>query len=51
MLAWMKHKLESRYPGEISIISEVLIPAYASSSPAFLMMYFAYELNIQGGNI
>ena len=30
---------------------EVLIPAYASSSPAFLMVYSAYKLNKQGDNI
>ena len=30
---------------------EILIPAYASSSPAFLMMYSAYKLNKQGDNI
>ena len=29
----------------------ILIPACASSSPAFLMMYFAYKLNKQGDNI
>ena len=29
-------------------ILAVLIPAYASSSPAFLMMYSAYKLNKQG---
>ena len=29
----------------------VLIPAYASSSPAFCMMYSAYKLNRQGDNI
>ena len=28
-----------------------LIPAYASSSPVFLIMYSAYELNKQGDNI
>ena len=27
------------------------IPAYASSSPAFCMMYSAYKLNKQGDNI
>ena len=32
-------------------ISNVLIPACASSSPAFLMMYSAYKLNTQGDNI
>ena len=29
----------------------ILIPAWASSSPAFLMMYSAYKLNNQGDNI
>ena len=29
----------------------ILIPACASSSPAFLMMYSAYKLNKQGDNI
>ena len=29
----------------------ILIPAYASSSPAFLMMYSAYKLNKQGDNM
>ena len=29
----------------------ILIPAYAFSSPAFLMMYSAYKLNKQGDNI
>ena len=29
----------------------ILIPAYASSSPAFLMTYSAYKLNKQGDNI
>ena len=29
----------------------VLIPACASSRPAFLMMYSAYKLNKQGDNI
>ena len=29
----------------------ILIPAYASSSPAFCMMYFAYKLNKQGDSI
>ena len=28
----------------------ILIPAYTSSSPAFLMMYSAYKLNKQGDN-
>ena len=29
----------------------ILIPAYASSSPPFLMMYSAYKLNKHGNNI
>ena len=29
----------------------ILIPAYVSSSPAFLMLYSAYKLNKQGDNI
>ena len=29
----------------------ILIPAYAFSSPVFLMMYSAYKLNKQGNNI
>ena len=29
----------------------ILIPTYAASSPAFLMMYSAYKLNKQGDNI
>ena len=34
-----------------SLLMKVLIPACASSSPVFLMMYFAYKLNKQGDNI
>ena len=36
---------------EVIDISAILIPACASSSPAFLMMYSAYKLNKQGDNI
>ena len=46
------------HKGGVICISEVLIflpailiPACASSSPAFLMMYSAYKLNKQGDNI
>ena len=35
----------------IDIFPAILIPACASSSPAFLMMYSAYKLNKQSGNI
>ena len=33
------------------IFLAILTPAYASSSPPFLMMYSAYKLNKQGDNI
>ena len=33
------------------LLLAILIPACASSSPAFLMMYSAYKLNKQGDNI
>ena len=35
----------------LMFLPEILIPACASSSPAFLMMYSAYTLNNQGDNI
>ena len=35
----------------INFLPEILIPACASSSPAFHMMYSAYKLNKQGDNI
>ena len=43
--------LSSAYLRLLIFILAVLIPAYASSSPAFLMMYSAYKLNKQGDNI
>ena len=33
------------------LLPEILIPAYASSNLAFLLMYSAYRLNKQGDNI
>ena len=36
---------------EVIFLSAILIPAHASSSPAFLMMYSAYKLNKQSDNI
>ena len=36
---------------ETHISPAILNPACASSSPVFLMMYFAYKLNKQGDNI
>ena len=35
----------------IDISPGILIPACASSSPVFLMLYSAYKLNKQGDNI
>ena len=43
--------VSSAYLGLLIFLPAVLIPAYASSSPAFLMMYSAYKLNKQGDNI
>ena len=39
------------YPRLLVFLLAILIPACASSSPAFLMMYSAYKLNKQGDNI
>ena len=41
----------SAYLGLLIFLPAILIPAYASFSPAFLMMYSAYKLNKQGDNI
>ena len=41
----------SAYPRLLIFLPDILIPACASSSPAFLMMYSAYKLNKQGDNI
>ena len=43
--------VSSAYLRLLIFLTAVLIPAYASSSPAFLMMYSAYKLNKQGDNI
>ena len=40
----------SAYLRLLIFLPATLIPAYASSSPAFLMMYSAYKLNKQGNN-
>ena len=40
--------VSSAYLWLLIFLPAILIPAYASSSPAFLMMYFAYKLNKQG---
>ena len=41
----------SAYLRFLIFLPEILIPACASSSPAFLIMYSAYKLNKQGDNI
>ena len=41
----------SAYLSLLIFLPAILIPACASSSPAFLMMYSAYKLNKQGNNI
>ena len=43
--------VSSAYLRLLIYLQAVLIPACASSSPAFLMMYSAYELNKQSTNI
>ena len=43
--------VSSVYLRSLIFHSEILIPACASSSLAFCMMYSAYELNKQGDNI
>ena len=43
--------VSSAYLRLLIFLLAILIPAYASSSPAFLMMHSAYKLNKQGDNI
>ena len=43
--------VSSAYLRLLIFLPAILIPACASSSPVFLMMYFAYKLNKQGDNI
>ena len=43
--------MTSAYLRLLIFLPEILIPDYASSSPVFLMMYSAYNLNKQGDNI
>ena len=43
--------VSSAYLTLLMFLLAILIPACASSSPVFLMMYCAYELNKQGDNI
>ena len=43
--------MSSAYPRLLIFLPAILIPACASSSLAFCMMYSAYKLNNQGDNI
>ena len=43
--------VSSAYQRLLIFLLEIWIPACASSSPAFLMMYSTYKLNKQGDNI
>ena len=43
--------VSSAYQRLLIFLPAILIPTYASSSPAFLMLYSAYKLNKQGDNI
>ena len=43
--------VSSAYLRSLIFLTAILIPAYASISPAFLMMYSAYKLNKQDDNI
>ena len=43
--------VSSAYLKLLIFLQAILIPACASSSPAFFMMYSAYKLNKQGDNI
>ena len=43
--------VSSAYLRLMTFLPAVLIPAYVSSSPSFLMMYSALKLNKQGDNI
>ena len=43
--------VSSAYLRLLIFLQIILIPAWASSSPAFCMMYSAYKSNKQGGNI
>ena len=46
-----KRVVLSAYLRLLIFLLVILIPAYASSSPAFHMMYSAYKLNKQGDNM
>ena len=43
--------VSSAYLRLLIFLQAILVPAWTSSSPAFLMMYSAYKINNQGDNI
>ena len=51
LLLERKVMVSSAYLRVLIFFPAILIPACASSSPEFLMMYSAYKLNNQGDNI
>ena len=48
---WTTRLVSSAYLRLLVFLPAILIPACASFSPAFLMMYSAFKLNKQGDNI
>ena len=51
VLEWGAITFSALYLRLLIFLPAILIPAYASSNPAFLMMYSAFKLNKQGDNI
>ena len=51
VLEWGAIAFSTAYLRLLIFLPAILIPACASSSPVFLMMYSAYKLNKQGDNI
>ena len=51
LLHFLPRMVSSEYLRLLIFLLAILIPVCASSSPAFLMIYFAYKLNKQGDNM
>ena len=51
VLEWVAIAFSAAYLRLLIFLPAFMIPACASSSPAFLMIYSAYKLNEQGDNI
>ena len=49
--SWVVFSIRTKHYLFLIFLPAILIPACASSSPAFLMMYSVYKLNKQGDNI